>query len=375
MLSKGPIGLMVPVLAIGADTIIKRKWSNLFKPQWIIGLLIIAVMLTPMCWGLYQQYETKGLRFFFWTQSFGRITGESIWKDDTTALFFTHTMLWAFLPWSLIFIFAIFDRIKAAVQSKFERQEEYISLAGFILPFIALSASKYKLPHYIFVILPFAAILTARYLYAIYSENKPIINTIRKMQAILLILLWVLASLLTLWAFREEHYLCFYMMGLTLATLAIVKLFQEEHYSNTVIASVCMILAVNVLLAGHIYPQILKYQTTGEAGRTILQEKQAASEVISLQTKTNHSFDFYCQQIVPNYSAIAQLQNDERLKGKHVWIYTTQNALDSLSSIGVKFTKAYEGNQFNVSKLNLLFINPQTRLSQTQKRYVIKASL
>ena len=36
-----------------------------------------------------------------------------------------------------------------------------LTLAGIVIPFIALSFSKYKLPHYIYVLFPLFAILTA----------------------------------------------------------------------------------------------------------------------------------------------------------------------------------------------------------------------
>ena len=42
--------------------------------------------------------------------------------------------------------------------------EEAHSLGAFLLTFIALSLSQYKLPHYIFITLPWASVLVARWL-------------------------------------------------------------------------------------------------------------------------------------------------------------------------------------------------------------------
>src|SRR5258708_32618989 len=116
MLTKGPIGLMIPAVSIGTYLIVLQDWKKIFQWKWILMLAIIMGCLGPMLWGLYQQYDLhpgklihgvpidSGLKFYFWTQSFGRITGENIWKDDTTPLYFSHTLLWAFAPWCLVFL-------------------------------------------------------------------------------------------------------------------------------------------------------------------------------------------------------------------------------------------------------------------------------
>ena len=49
------------------------------------------------------------------------------------------------------------------------RGRQVYSLGGFLLTFIALSCSQYKLPHYIFVTLPWAAVLVARWLHRPFS--------------------------------------------------------------------------------------------------------------------------------------------------------------------------------------------------------------
>ena len=129
MLAKGPIGLMVPVLALGTHFLIKREWNNIFKWQWMLGLVISGVVIAPMVWGLYQQFDlqptksfklasgmdgtgTSGIMFYFWDQSFGRITGSNQeWKNDSSKLFFIHTFLWSFLPWSIIGILGLFKKM------------------------------------------------------------------------------------------------------------------------------------------------------------------------------------------------------------------------------------------------------------------------
>src|SRR5205085_965020 len=116
MLTKGPIGLMVPALAIATDAALKRSWSTFFRWQWLVAGVIIMIALSPMLIGLWYQFDEaggketyngfvpSGIKFYFWTQSFGRLTGESTWRNNTGPFFFVHTFLWAFLPWSVLAI-------------------------------------------------------------------------------------------------------------------------------------------------------------------------------------------------------------------------------------------------------------------------------
>jgi 4-amino-4-deoxy-L-arabinose transferase-like glycosyltransferase len=186
MLAKGPIGLMVPVLAFTTDFVLKRQWRSFFSWQWLAGVVWVGFLLLPMCIGLYQQYDAhpetvvngqtgvSGLRFFFWTQSFGRITGENVWKNDADFFFFMHTFLWSFLPWSLLFVVAFFGNTWKLAQKKFRisSEEEALTWGGFLFPYIALSLSKYQLPHYIFVLFPLAAIVTGKYIHEILVSSQ-----------------------------------------------------------------------------------------------------------------------------------------------------------------------------------------------------------
>ena len=150
-------------------------------------------------YGLYIQFDAdptakvngregvSGLRFFFWEQSFGRITGENVWKNDSSYFFFTHNYLWEFLPWSLIGIAGFYVKLKQLVKDKFQPNayNEMYTIGGFLFPFIALSTSHYKLPHYIMVIMPLAAIFTAAYIDSILrKENKKEYNTFKWIQLV-----------------------------------------------------------------------------------------------------------------------------------------------------------------------------------------------
>jgi len=144
MMTKGPIALVVPVLAFAPQWFFEKKWAYFFKPIYLVGIIIIGILLTPMSWGLYQQFDLQpgklinnipiqsGLRFYYWTQSFGRYTGENYYHEMSYPGFLLENMLWSFLPWIFIFIWAFAAKlINIFKEGLFKVQTERISFFGF----------------------------------------------------------------------------------------------------------------------------------------------------------------------------------------------------------------------------------------------------
>ncbi|MBK6829643.1 MAG: glycosyltransferase family 39 protein [Flavobacteriales bacterium] len=156
MLAKGPMGAMAPLIALGGEVVFKKRWSLLRDPRLYVLPVLVGALLVPMCIGLYEQHGMHGLRFYFWEQSFGRITGENRWKDDSSYLFFTHEVLWQLLPWTLFVLIGLWGSVVAV--AKRQALNEYASLTGAVLVFVALSLSHFKLPHYLYVIVPLFAV-------------------------------------------------------------------------------------------------------------------------------------------------------------------------------------------------------------------------
>ncbi|MEX1189940.1 MAG: glycosyltransferase family 39 protein [Bacteroidia bacterium] len=212
MLAKGPLGLVAPALAVGSHVLLKKDWKNLFNWRWIAGVIVAFIVLLPMLIGLYTQFDAEpdkwvngkqnvsGLRFFFWEQSFGRLTGENVWKNDSGPFFFVHSFAWSFLPWTLFFIASLVDWVVSVFKKSSESLKshvEWMTLGGFFLPFIALSASRYKLPHYIYVVFPFAAAFTAVYLLRLYRSSKQLeVRRLKIIQSIVLFECWAFAGVL-----------------------------------------------------------------------------------------------------------------------------------------------------------------------------------
>ncbi|MEM6831205.1 MAG: glycosyltransferase family 39 protein, partial [Bacteroidota bacterium] len=277
MMAKGPIALIIPAAAFGTEFLLKREWKNIFKYQWLILLIIIGITLIPMCYGLYTQFDLhpektvyqlegpSGLRFFFWTQSFGRITGEIYWDNNTGPYYFLHTILWDFQPWIFLFIPALFQKIRRLITNRLRplNGEEYITVGGFILMFIALSSSNYKLPHYIFVLFPFASIITASY---IYDLKNQLADKVSKFQFGITHLLWVAIALVYIIVFPPTSFIQpSIFIILFIQTWVVFKRIKNPTW-RIFIPTLITAISFNLMMAIQFYPNLLKFQATSQAG-------------------------------------------------------------------------------------------------------------
>lgn len=168
VLSKGPIGLGIPVLALlpevvrpswseAPSTLLRRLWS-----VWPLGLVFTALVALPFYAAMHDTTGDEGVVYLLWYQGFGRLWGQAGFLDDTTPLFFTHTMLWAFLPFSPVLVVGLVRRIATfATARRLPGSIARIPLWWFALTFLVISLSTYKLPQYLYPLTAPAALLAA----------------------------------------------------------------------------------------------------------------------------------------------------------------------------------------------------------------------
>ena len=356
---------MVPVLAIGSQILYKRQLKVIWRWEWLLGLVILLITLSPMIYGLYKQFGTHGLEFYFWTQSFGRITGQSEWQDSSTIFYFVHTFLWAFLPWMFVAYFAIGKGIIKLVKSKFNGKSpsEVLTLAGFVLTFVAMSLSNYKLPHYIFVAFPLVAILTSKTIWEIIGSKK-FAKLFVSLQWLIWAALWVAIGLLTFITFPEASWLVILIAAIFFVSsfyyLAIVK----DLTHKLVYTSLFIMIGVNFVLNTHFYPTLLNYQSGSVAGKYIssLEERP---EVYSYKI-ISHGLDYYSGEVAP-------LINLDVLSTKPgIWIYTTPQGKSDLDKQGIGYSVVKSLDYYHVTELTMDFLNPNSRESVLDKRYLLE---
>jgi len=283
MLAKGPLGLMIPVLALGTEFIIKKQWSNIFRWEWLLGLAIVALVLFPMAYGLYTQFDAQrpdktfnlasgkvvqdfsGLKFYFWEQSFGRVFGGNSegWKNDAGPFFFVHNFLWSFLPWTIIGVLALFVKLKNNFKNV--SSNEWFTLGGIILPFIAMSMSSFKLPHYIIPIFPFWFILTANYFVHLNEKALKKINI-----AQLIIPFIAIMSIIGLGVFILPFTsILEWLFVLILLAVIVYIHFKFELQTKILLSSSISMLGIVTMLNFYFIPTLSKYDASIQASKII----------------------------------------------------------------------------------------------------------
>jgi 4-amino-4-deoxy-L-arabinose transferase-like glycosyltransferase len=389
MLAKGPIGLVATGFAAGTHVLLRRDWKHILRWQWLAGLAVVLVVLAPMCWGLYQQFDlhpekeingrtgVSGLYFFFWEQSFGRITGENVWKNDTPAWYFVHVYLWAFLPWCLLLIAALVKKFRDLFLQKFKipTGAEAFSLGGFVLTFAALSMSKYKLPHYVFITLPWAAVLTAAWLeraterkasatlakillgipsFALFATGAFILFKVFPNGPIWVTVVWVVAGGWWLFSNRVVEHNPF-----------------EDACALTRRGAFALLVAAFVLNF-HFYPNLLPHQKTAEAPRWAA-EHGIPSEKLASGRRHGHAFDFYARRICPRFGTVEEIREHARLNGAY-YLYADDAVRGELNAAGVTYKETARFGHFQVALLKPMFLDPDTREASLTSVYLLEIS-
>ncbi|MEZ4738739.1 MAG: glycosyltransferase family 39 protein [Flavobacteriales bacterium] len=359
LLVKGPIGAIAPAFALGAQLIHTKAWRKLLDPRLLLVPMIILVMLLPMCIGLYEQFGMHGLRFYFWEQSFGRITGENRWVDDSSVLFFTHELPWQVLPW-VVFVLA---GIGWSVKDLFtERKEaEHASTAGALLVFAALSLSQFKLPHYLYVTLPLFAVVGAKAW--LYQGRRLLI----KIHYFLLALLWTLTLGFTWVVFPERNWPYLTLLILFLIG-AIIYLRKEGGRAALIPLSFGAIMIVGVFMNGHFYPNLLTYQANAKVGQWVKEKELDEDHFYGLQV-SGSALDHYAG------FPVRWLSNAEEARtviAPGVVIYTDAQHVQELIDAGLDPVNTTHYHNYPVQLIGIDFLLPEQRRAVLEDRFVLE---
>ena len=370
MLTKGPIAIVVPGVSFAIHFLLQRNWKHFFRWEYIIGILIVGLLLMPMSIGLYTQFDLhpgkiihgvpieSGLRFYYWTQSFGRYTGENVFNEMNHFTFLLENMLWSFLPWVFIFLMALVLSVKDIIQSKFKLQshQEFIAAGGFIATYCMLARSQAQLPHYIFVVLPLAAVVTAKGLHALYFSEGFL-----KLQKVLLYfhgfiftLLWAAVLMIVLFVFTDMP--LYIKLAATLGSVYYLYLLFRYKGQTPKFISLALytILGVNFILNTSFYPRLLKFELGVSAASFINENKLPKNNVYLYQIDESRALHFY-----GNHS-FERIFDSSLLKPQQMLI-TKASSLPALQQKFPGSTILHKNAYFGVSMLTLPFLNPVTR--------------
>jgi hypothetical protein len=365
MLSKGPIGGISVLFPIFIHLIYHRKWSDIFNFRWLIVLLIMAVFLFPMSYGLYTQFDLhpekgkSGLYFYYWLQSFGRITGENIWNNGLPWHFFLGSSIWDFFPWIFPLYVALILKFKTLFISK-NKVSEIFSIVGFVTVFAMMSLSKYKLPHYIFVTFPFASILVSEYIsnldYKNWKRWKIIFYILGNIILILLIIYQI-------FFFKQTNYILLFFIFIQVYLLYHFRKTKTQNTDEFIL----LVLVLNLFLSFVFYPKLLSFQADSQAAKWSV--NNIKNEEVFVFEKPSHLYNFYSKNPFTKFLSIGQIKKNNNVS---YWLYIWEEDLSKLDTLQLNITTKKEFINYPITQLKLNFLLQNKRMNEIQKRYLLK---
>ena len=383
MLTKGPIAIVVPGVSFAIHFLLQRNWKQFFRWEYFLGVIIVGVLLIPMSIGLYTQFDLQpgkiihgvpiqsGLRFYYWTQSFGRYTGENVFNEMNHFTFLLENMLWSFLPWIFIFLMALVISVKDIVKSRFKLQnhQEFITAGGFIATYCMLARSQAQLPHYIFVVLPFAAVVTAKGLHQIYFSDGflKLKKVALYFHGFIFTLLWAAVIMIVLFVFIDMPVYVKIVAIMGAVYFLYLLLFYKGQTPKFISLALYTILGVNFILNTSFYPRLLKYELGVSAAAFINQNKLPKKDVYLYEIDESRALHFY-----GNHS-FERLFDSSLLTQGQILI-TKASSFPKLQQQFPGSSILHKNAYFGVSMLTLPFLNPATRDKEVTPYIIVTLS-
>ncbi|WP_211092997.1 MULTISPECIES: ArnT family glycosyltransferase [Chitinophaga] len=363
IMTKGLFALVPVGAAIGGQLLFTRNWNELFHIRWLLALLLTALFITPELYALYRQFDlhpektvfnstgVSGLRFFFWDSQFGRFMNTGPIKGSGDPFFFFHTVLWAFLPWSVMLYAAVILFIR-----KWKQQKEYYCICASMATFLLFSLSRFQLPHYLNIIFPFFAILTARYILSLETVKE--LKFFRITQYTIIILVAIAGVVLDLLYKPAMHYAWLLLAGALLLLYVLLhywldKSSRQAIFYRTIAISILLNLYLNTIL----YPDMMQYQSGSQAAAYA--NTTLPGQSIGLFQVNSYAFDFYLDAPVIRQDSASAV------------VFTSREGLDLLQAQGHTCSIIRSFPHFYVSKLDLPFVRKVTRASALGERLLV----
>jgi len=368
IMTKGMFAIIPIGGAIMGQLIITRQWKRLFAWKWLLGIILAMLFIIPELYCLHQQFDihpekvvfggtgVSGTRFFFWDSQFGRFFNTGPIKGGGDPSFFIHTTLWAFLPWSLLLFVSIYRFIKTGIKNV--QGQEWYCLSAALLTFLLFSASKFQLPHYMNIVFPFFAIITAQYLFNVKMEKN--IKAIRITQIIVIILMLGVVSALQYFFIPLFAWPVIVLLALLyISMLSLPRKASSDTIQKIIISTVLASCMVNCYLNLAFYPSLLKYQGGSEAAFWINSNNPQKYPVAQCEDNA-WPMEFYLNQ------PLAYINPDtaKTIPTSTFMLYANPNVIQALRARHWHLQPIRDQQTYYITHLKPAFLNKATREKQ-----------
>ncbi len=370
LLSKGPIGLVLPFVAVapewlrGAfDAAPRPWWRRVLAVRPLMGVLLVAALSAPFYVAMAK--ATAGAAgFLLWSQGIGRLLDSSGWKNDTTPLFFTHTALWAYFPFSLALLPALAEALRARVRrAPFAVSPQRVVWWWLGGGFVIISLAKYRLPQYCFWLIPPAALIAADFL------ERHTGAWIRVLGGVLGLLTTALGAFLLVACFPPEVWWHWAWLGVLGAAAVLAAFGPLSPAGRLAIVGV----AFAGFYQGEIHRRLLDFQASEALGRRAQLEEPTRGDLFFADREPLYSVAFYAERDVrrhtPEELAVVVRQQGTRLA------IAPEATLEALRSAGLQVDALLRAPHFHTSTPTKAFMLARSRSSVLEQLVLVRLSL
>ena len=368
MLTKGPVGTVLPFFAVLLFLLMKRDFRQLFHPKWILGILIVLIVISPTLLQLYNNFGFEGLEFYFVTNNIGRITGEYA-GSSSDPFFYIHTLLWAVLPWTVFVLAALFFEVKSWFIQK-ERNVWGVYLLGSVFALLLiLSVAKGKAPNYFLIAIPVFSVVTASWLNNFSKKPTKLQTILIRSQIVIISSLVILFIFLAIVFVSDDIWLSIAILIFSASAILIAIKTPFEKIKTTVLISVIIIGSTNLLLNAKVFPDLYKYQGARQV-LEIYENNRSDNDILLNLHLEEYELFFYAESPVKQFSNWEEFYELFRKEG--TWIYTNKAGHDEILNLKVNLDTIFTIEQKGMNELSFQFLNPLTRQNTLNNNYLIK---
>lgn len=369
--TKGHIAVFVPAVAALSYIIYLKNWKTLADWRWILLIVLFGLFISPVVYCYYLQFnqhpETivrgkdhiNGVTFILFSQSVERFSGEMGNDASNDYLFFIHSFLWAFAPWSIVTFIALYHRIKGMPK----RKEEWLTPLVFLVLLVVVTFSGFKLPHYLNIVFPTSAVMVAAFIYRKINDPKWQ-RILYRLQVIISVALLLLVAVITWWAFPAKK--LFVLIGTIILLAAFFHFIRSTIYNRlqkAVCISVSAMAVCFFLLNTNFYPQLLSYQA-GNKLAVSTKGKVDPARVYFWKETYSSSYHFYTQ-------SFRQTFTDSVLNiADTAWLAFDIREEKDVTDAGYVLGNRFSTTDFEITRLDGKFINPATREAHCSKMVI-----
>ncbi len=362
--SKGQMAVLIIGSCILAYVVYSREWKSLFTLKVLTAALAFAIGILPILYAYFVQFGAEGIRFILFNQSFNRLTGNGFKETSPDYFFFFHTLLWVFLPFSLLFYLGVFERSRFFIKNKFTKFSgvEFLSLGGFWFVILLFSFSKFKLPHYLNGLIAVLSIFTAGYYYHLVKTHQPKKVKILYYIQLVVISLAIVGVAALAWFFASIPNIPMYIVTVASFVFLLLKMTSRENiFTKYLFISLWFAVSVNLFLNTQFYPVLTQYQGGLRLAKFVNQRSIQKDKIICPSGYETWAFDFYTQRNTPRIP-IEEVQPKDILLVKQ----------EDLGKIKHPYRIIHAENQYHITRLSIKFLNPKTRPDQLSKMYLVE---